>query len=482
MQNPLILNNPLLSDNVLTTRDPGGNESYYNFMVDLIASDHSINEVRSLPGFHEVIHRATSNYRSLTNSFFLLRKLAGLSYALIMHFLILLDENNLKLKGNKFSNLDLHDGSLELNEDFKSIIQRILYVESIYDMGWRAIIPVAELIAIDFSNDILPHDYFYFGWDIDRYYQLMKRDKDTQKKLGQLKESIKDFPENFGGYDVKYGSFSKAMEEMFLAYNAIDDNAVRFPILDSALHVLYLDKTKQFAVNDPIEMIMNLCSESQLSNREEFLKKLAYLRVTYGNAGQNLIVKLAKDLLYDLPKNIINHRDLPLVISFLMVEQKQGQLNGLHSSQFIDWVETLSKSFLRMDLTELGLPQISFNPNYLMASNYRICKNLKIKSPFHKAKYKRDILEDPKYQKIWKEFDLQPDWWQRLIFLESLRYSLKNGKSLRCPFNGLDIKDISDIEIENELIRCNNKCFIRTWLLKLADKSEIINTKSFCNI
>lgn len=480
MQNPLIQKNPLLSGNVLTTRDSGGNESYYNFVVDLIASNRSINEVQSFPGFHEVIHRATSNYRGLTNSFLLLRKLAGLSHALIMHLIIFLDKNNLRLKGNCLSNLTLLNGSFELNTEFSSIIQRISYLESIYDMGWKAIIPIAELIAIDFSNDIRPHDYFYFGWDIDRYYQLMSMNNDIQKKLDQIKKAIKDFPENFGGYDVKYGSFSKAMEKTFLVYNKIDDDAVRFPILDTALHVLYLDETEQVVVNDPLEMIMKICSDPLLSNREEFLNKLAYLRVAYGNAGQKLIVKMAKDLMFDIPEDIINHRDLPLAISYLMLEQKQGNINYLHYSQFVKWVETLSRSFLRMDFIKQGSSQIEINPNFLLAALYRIGKINNQETPFKPTQAEKKILEDPKILNIWKQLNLQSDWWKRLILLESIRSSLKKGERFVCPFFGLEIKDISDIE--NEIIRCNDNCFIRAWLIKLAGNSDIVNGNSFCNI
>lgn len=482
MQNPLIQKNPLLSGNVLTTRDSGGNESYYNFVVDLIASNRSINEVQSLPGFHEVIHRASSNYRSLTNSFTLFRKLAGLSHALMMHLIVFLDRNNLGLRGNQLSNLELINGSSELYEAFKSIIQRILYLESIFDMGWRAIIPVAELLAIDFSHDLSPINYFYFGWDIDRYYQLMGTNNDIQGKLNQLIVAIQGFPENFGGYDVEYGSFSKALEKTFLVYNAIDDSAIRFPIIDTALHVLYLDETEQVMVNDPLKMIMKLCSDPLILNREEFLKKLAYLRVAYGDAGQKLVVKLAKDLLIDLPQDIVDHRDLPMAISFLMLEQRKGKLDGLHSSQFINWVETLSRSFLRMDLIKQEPSQIAFNPNYLMAASYRICKNLNTDTPFSRAQNKKNILEDPQFFNGWEQFNLKPDWWQRLILLESIRISLKSGERLRCPFYGLKIKDISDIEIENDQIRCNDKCFIRAWLLKLADISELVDKDAFCNL
>lgn len=69
-----------------------------------------------------------------------------------------------------------------------------------------------------------------------------------------------------------------------------------------------------------------------------------------------------------------------------------------------------------------------------------------------------DLFSDP----------IKDNWWQELIFHETLRQSLKTGTEFRCPFLG------------REGVSCGIDCFIKERGRRLIGKLDIFSNESFC--
>jgi len=355
---------------------------------------------------------------------------------------------------------------------------------STYDLAWRATIPVAELLAIEFSQDLSPNNYFYHGWRLDSYYKLMAKGTEVRSKLDHLKRSVQDYPEEFGGYHIKYGSFSAAMEEAWLAHGAIADRELRFPILELALHILYLDENNQIRVNDPLEVIIRTSSHALHQGSNELQDQLARLTAGYGHRGRLLTDRLTRELLSGIPDTVSSHRNMALALSYLMLEQKSGKLNEISPPMINKWVDTLSRSFMRVELGENDQASIALNPNFVITAHHRISHVLNHRNGTPTSKLQgelsKSILEQPRFMSLWQDLGLHPDWWRRLALLEALRFSLKSGTPLICPFKGWRFEDFGIGALEDYPIKCDDQCIIGSWLRRLKAKTEIVAGHATC--
>lgn len=270
-----------------------------------------------------------------------------------------------------------------------------------------------------------------------------------------------------------------------MAYNSIADNELRYPILELALHILFVNKNGQISINDPLEVIIRESSNSHTTPKDELLLKMASDRVEYGLLGELVPYMLTRQLLSDVPQHISSHKNLTLALMYLMSEQKSGDLNSLTRPILTPtWVESLSRSFIRADVSKNDRLTLELNPNYVIAAHYRILNELDVRDKTAWAKFKAEIntslLEQSKFADLWQNLGLHSDWWRRLALLEALRTSLKFGKPLVCPYKGWQFEKFEVDALKNYPLKCDERCIIRYWLKKLKNRTEIVGSNATC--
>jgi hypothetical protein len=139
--------------NALHCTSEEGEEGYYYFLSDLLLIPLESWDVRR----HEVAHRSFSLAGTSGSDWLALRRLIGLSHALCFSVCTLADENDLFIYGKRLGELRV-SGQEPVCTTVEDLLSTVEEYEHVIDKVWRNLVPVAEIAAIDFSEDLDPRD------------------------------------------------------------------------------------------------------------------------------------------------------------------------------------------------------------------------------------------------------------------------------------------------------------------------------------
>ncbi len=471
----------------------------YNFLSDSIyLPPNETRESQEIKN-HEIAHRIMAHYEMRFSGFHVLSRLVGISHTLLEAFLKELDEINSKsnykisLYGTDFSNLELKTGNSSSTPYIVNrlliYLERIRQVEGLYDMVFRSIQPMAELVAIDYTGNVKTNTDVWYLQKNNKKIDIVTLLYNKLRGNPLFKAEVSKYSKNFGGYDTKYGSFQKAMYKAWDAYNSIQDPVLRKYTSRLCMYILGIDADNNIVLNDPIHFLLNV--------QKDFVG-LRFLKRELESSGKRAIEFIDSNFLSDLPAEFKEAQNR--VEKMWLLNQLQITARERHDI-IMPWSHVMSLqsddpaySFIKyydFDNDPMG-PTIFINGAYLIRAK---AIDLKSMADFDKEEdkltedylrkqhgsassarsslmYVTEIRQGDIDQGLRYTFDeaIEAQWWVRLILLESLRNSLKVGLPLQCPFRGWKIAKPSSIahaHKESSYIKCGDNCYLKQWISRI---------------
>ena len=496
-RHPLFLNSTLCFPNT----SGAGIDGFYNPIID--GAFFAI----STPGVeqHEIAHRLFSVG---LGGFDLLRQLAGYSYVMLWALIETANRDHVRLLGTSLSTLRSREPSAA-GRYIESIIQRLRQVQSLYDMFYRALVPVAEIAAIDFAPGKFDHKWFP--------YRISNSDPAASATKTKLVDSVaSQFPPDFGGYSVEYGSFRKALRRVWNTYTAVENPDVARALLQMVMSSILLADNDtppgQIDVADTLAMILEAAPKLRTAGKEELVTLAGYARIQR-NRTRKLVRGWASWFLSDIPKEYHVIGMYPMLLEKLTWFSRPGnnpipsaparwlfeELNNPRNSLLVFSLKSDGLKECRLNaghqhllttglLPELPLSPIDHDPdstfwwpqsdNPLDEKDFleelAHCETFgghpdKISVEHFTETLEEDgrvFVEVPGHEKIEPlKRTAKPvangNWWHSLALFESLRQALAQGESIDCPFSGWTGID------------CAKGCFSRPVLRWLGQNTEL---------
>lgn len=470
MKSSHIPDNPLFYSNTVNLQGSSGNVGAYMFMADALLIPKRDQEIRQ----HEIAHRILAHHNIGFSTFQLVGYLAGINYALLLALEHVIRKHDAFLHGKKLGEFYVSTKNQrgdEVKSVVNTILERIKYVEGLIDMAWRGFIPVAELLAIDFADGA---EKAIWDWKI-RQPTLSEKEniENSKKKLKYVKSLINEYPSDFGGYHMNFGSFQNAMLKAWEAYNSIEDEETRKELLQLCSCIMFIDDNNQIQVREPISIILRNASLAQKQGKS-VVGNLCAERQYVELMSIKLIHKVRELVLDGIPNEFIKIQELVSAMHQLVNKQSDGDIFPMPIRELSIYSRDASFSFLRFQYTNGGEQEVIINPVFIInaALNDReLSKN----------------TEDPD-KNPWPK-NLPVDWWRRLILLEAFRQSIKNGSPLTCPLLGWKVAFQAwllsfqeSLNLNLEYVECHENCFIRNWLSNASAWNALSPSKGFCNL
>lgn len=441
----IFLDHPLFHANTLYLQDATGNPiGLYNYIVDSVVHETSeaLEEASSLYVIsHEFAHRRFTHQPG-HNTFEVIRRLTAISHALLSKLLAIAVGTGSPLRGRSLSALSCDGKTPEIALAAESIIKRIQFIENYIDMGDRGIGIIAEMEALDWGTAA-------FQGQVEDDIQVTSQGDIRVSKAWLLKTQmfetlIRNYPSDFGGYNVSFGSFQNAARSAWGGYSLIDSYQVRQELLRLCTYILYLNEDNSIQVLDPIKLIIENASFC-CHNEEEALAALSAHRQQLDLQSKTLIDTFQELLLQGIHDS--SEKELVKTLNDLVVKQLEGSmyLGSDTALQSAHWSSTWAflHYFFHQDY---GYYRVHFIWPYIAHFT-------------------------PK------------GGWKYLLFYESLRQSLKAGSIFICPLRGWKTASmgIRSIVTPDE-VKCTEQCAIRRLMVAISQHSELIQQESFCDV
>jgi hypothetical protein len=401
---------------------------------------------------HEVAHRSFSQGGTGGSDFLAIRHLVGISHALCLHIFRLAEKNDLFIHGRQLGELHV-SGQPSVCTIVEGLLCGVEEVERNIDMVWHSLVPIAEIAAIDFSEDLSPTSPSPYLWRSTNL-SFEEREKVDEQKARLIQAAVAGYPPDFGGHHVTFGSFQEAVRQAWIAYNRIDDDITRKELLRLAMSSLSpVENQSSFQIIDPIKLILDNAAFAQQhaeeAQRAFFIKRSLRSRAVltwldlivtqfYGGIDDALeSALLTAELIREKIEDDPEKRGMPYSMTL-------GMYDVAHTGSGL-WF-----SLLRFVWSADGGGVASINPVFL------------------------DVLDemvpsDPSYP---------IRWLLNLLFREVLRQALKTGQPIICPFKGYKISSPN----REEAFKCSASCRMRQ-LLELASRStELVSDDALCEI
>lgn len=473
--------NPLFRTNSLHMPVGGGD---YNVIVDALMLPEGQDGVEE----HEVAHRIFcqqlyfGGFADLFgvptvgegSTFTFLKRLAGSSHALIWLLLEIGKGSDISLEGNRLGQIKLR-GSERGSKGAAMVLENLGRIEEMYDRAWLRVVPIAELAAIDFAEEVaLGSD----SWGIKgpgARRGLNKADKLWLVEM--VAAELVPYEPRVGDF----GSFEDTFRQAWDAYTGIEDTYARRELVRICMTSTWLEDNDKILVSDPLGELITRASLA--ANEVDRLLASSGLYV-----GDGISEDYKRGMLWgrqqqDRAKRawrLVSHVEswaLSLVTEPLssdlrkvrgmvdtldsLIQRQQGLRGGftggietsgtsMESSSVRD-ARSSDRGFLGFTWDCTGRRSVRINPVFLLASQPEGDLN------------------------IWKGKS-RSEWWRLLIALETIRLSLKTGEQAFCPFYGWDI-DAYPLQAF-----CAEDCCIRLLLEEMGGWSQIPLVGEICHL
>ena len=400
--------------------DNRGNLEYlgfYNPIVDAMAfqfTPDADNQTFIEVWQHETVHRTLSPFYAP------LRRLVSISHTLIHELLDIAKKMDTMIEGKYFGDLKANKKTDEkLIED---ISMKLLVLDGVYESFYWSLIPPVEMAAIDFlaAN----------GWSLIPIAEIEAHPKIKDRLINQLAEWLERSDSILYHFDIKT-ILKKTWEE----YQSIENPTTRQEILKFVIPTGILLNDYNISSADKsfeiLDIIQSLVSEEEKRKGKE--ENLTDVLIDYSFEIENVLEDWRKWALADVPDPCLEFFDIADVINEIIsmspVTYDEYFNDPAISCLFIFWIDADGKLHKGIDSNWLDLVE-NLNTMYPHLPN------------------------------------LKKDWWQKLALIETIRQSLRTGKSVTCPF--LDLS-------------CEENCPIKEMIVWLQAYTEISIDGTFCS-
>jgi len=478
---------------------------FYNPVIDSVFLADANYEVEQ----HEVAHRV---FAVGLGGFDVLRRLAGFSYILLYALFNIAAREKVQFVGRNLKALR-YVGSPSCGPFLDVLIDRLKFVEGLSAMCFRALTPVAEIAAIDCAPGKWDHK-----WIPQR---IPNTDPSTRKRKIDLIDAVaRQFPKDFGGYQLQHGSFQTAFRTVWEAYSSIENPDIAKALLRWVMSAAVLpddpSDPSNYMVTDTLAMILTNAPTAQKGGKEALVLLTLMTRANRDQVDA-LLEWLAKDILRDIPDEYHIVGSLPQLIEDLLWSSHPGVnaiplFPGLRHT--FEMLNDPRNALLVFRINNDGKRLVSLNQGYqrVLQMGWLVQRPRAQEVDSFNQWLGEDILEELAYSETMRGeplgnpdvLDIQhstmrldednqlvldlpdgrklypdrpsgppvikEDWWAALAFLETLRQALVTDLPVKCPF--LDWKGVN----------CKEECQIRRWIRRLSEDSELTAQDAVCSL
>lgn len=387
-------------------------------------------------------------------SFDIIRRLTGISHALLSVVGDLAWEHQIKVGGHQLEELQVSGGPPKTRSFITELLRRVGNIERTVDRIWHALEPVAELGSIDFSDRVplFPLE----AWETE-----VRRDRKAIKFLAMIER----YSPAFGGYHERtsYESFQALMRHLWVEFHRIGDFETRKEILRLGMAVATLGETDDLVTRDPITTLLNNMAAAQQDGTAA--------RRAFAQEGHRLHLEalrgvraLEDEALRDIdPKARDIHHFAPSLAT--------------HVDHQINWEHWLNGGVFPWDRRHLSYHESEYRPFFWFTVTQSATSSVEVNNPVFIDRVPRDeegALLNPL---------LPATWWRQLIVLEAFRQALKSGRPLMCPFRGFQIRGESSPwheDFPQTRTECSRFCLIGRWLERATQWSDLPTERATC--